>query len=1046
MRLILKLISLLWFSVTTMFSQTTLIESFENETGFKKVVSDGARMEISTVQGIKGKGLKIDYEFTGAGFFGIEIDFVTPLPKDYRFSYYLKGISPKNNLEFKLLDKSGDNVWWHNQRNFEFPESWERIVTRERSVEFAWGPSGGGRLDTLYAIQIIIAAAEGGKGVIHLDELTFEEIVPPSYPGQAPLLAASSSENSAALVLDKNPGTQWKSSGEENQFFLIDFNFKKEFGGLILLWDENNFPVNYDISTSNDNQHWEKIYSIEGADQNKTFIPIKNGEARFIRFDLKRSAGKNGYGLKEVEIQDLNFADDNNFFFKKVRENFSGGFFPKYFNDVQSYWTIIGASEDTKEALINEEGMIEVDKSSFSIEPFLFIDDNFITWNDVKTEQLLLENYLPIPSVIWEKDKIKLTIQTFGEGEENQSSIFVKYKINNNSDKKIDGKFYLAVRPFQVNPPWQFLNITGGVSKIERISSAKNSIKVDNKIIIPFELPENFGAVEFKTGDIINYISKNILPADNEIIDDYGFGSAALQYAIDLQPGDSADFFFIIPFHENSEYLSKKLSSDLYEKKLKETGDFWRQKLNEVEFSLPPSADKLINSLRSNIAYILINKDGPAIQPGSRSYERAWIRDGSLTSSALLRMGIKDEVKEYLDWYSQYQFPSGKVPCVVDKRGADPTDEHDSHGQLIYAILQYFIYSNDTTFLKNRFENISKAVDFIEYLTSLRKTPQYQKEDSLAFYGLVPESISHEGYSAKPMHSYWDDFFIMRGLKDAVTAAYILNRKEDEERFKIIRDDFEKNLYRSINLAMEMHNINYIPGCVELGDFDATSTTIALFPVNELHNLPQPELKNTFDKYYNFFQQRRDGREDWINYTPYEIRTAGTFLYFGEKEKTHEILDYFFDDQRPAGWNHWAEVVWKDIDNPKFIGDMPHTWIGSDYITVVRNMFGYEREGDNALILAAGIKDEWLDSPHGISVKNFPTLFGVLSYSMNKINNFVSVNIEGNIEFPDGGIILNSPINRRISSVTINEKKWDNFTGEIIKIPFLPAAIKISYD
>ena len=39
--------------------------------------------------------------------------------------------------------------------------------------------------------------------------------------------------------------------------------------------------------------------------------------------------------------------------------------------------------------------------------------------------------------------------------------------------------------------------------------------------------------------------------------------------------------------------------------------------------------------------------------------------------------------------------------------------------------------------------------------------------DALAkrlFFGLLPESISHEGYSSKPMHSYWDDFFALQGL------------------------------------------------------------------------------------------------------------------------------------------------------------------------------------------------------------------------------------------------------------------------------------------
>ena len=271
------------------------------------------------------------------------------------------------------------------------------------------------------------------------------------------------------------------------------------------------------------------------------------------------------------------------------------------------------------------------------------------------------------------------------------------------------------------------------------------------------------------------------MPNKKEVHDEFNFASGAFKFDFNLKPDSSKDYVIIIPFYKNSKYLSinkNYLNADsLFESKLSEVKKFWSGKLNQVQFDLPTSADKYINSLRSNLAYILINKDGPAIQPGSRTYERAWIRDGSLTSSALLRLGIKKEVKDYLDWYSKYQYPDGKIPCVVDTRGADPTAENDSHGEFIYAILQYFIFTHDTAFLAGKYENVKKAVDYIEYLVDQRKTTQYQKKDSLAFYGIMPESISHEGYSSKPMHSYWDDFFTVRGLKDAVTIAQILKEK-----------------------------------------------------------------------------------------------------------------------------------------------------------------------------------------------------------------------------------------------------------------------------
>jgi len=60
--------------------------------------------------------------------------------------------------------------------------------------------------------------------------------------------------------------------------------------------------------------------------------------------------------------------------------------------------------------------------------------------------------------------------------------------------------------------------------------------------------------------------------------------------------------------------------------------------------------------------------------------------------------------------------------------------------------------------------------------------------------------------------------------------------------------DFRKCLYDSMRLAMAGKGIDYIPGCVELGDFDSTSTTIALFPCDELEGAPEPALRNTFDR------------------------------------------------------------------------------------------------------------------------------------------------------------------------------------------------------
>jgi hypothetical protein len=50
---------------------------------------------------------------------------------------------------------------------------------------------------------------------------------------------------------------------------------------------------------------------------------------------------------------------------------------------------------------------------------------------------------------------------------------------------------------------------------------------------------------------------------------------------------------------------------------------------------------------------------------------------------------------------------------------------------------------------------VVKAVRYIQELRRERMTEVYRSgtPEQRACYGLVPESISHEGYSAKPMHS-----------------------------------------------------------------------------------------------------------------------------------------------------------------------------------------------------------------------------------------------------------------------------------------------------
>ena len=61
----------------------------------------------------------------------------------------------------------------------------------------------------------------------------------------------------------------------------------------------------------------------------------------------------------------------------------------------------------------------------------------------------------------------------------------------------------------------------------------------------------------------------------------------------------------------------------------------------------------------------------------------------------------------------------------------------------------------------------------------------------------------------------------------------------------------------------------------------------------DAHNLPQPELDNTFKRYIGYVRDRVQGKMKWNEYTPYEMRTIGTFNFSGQTDIAWELIQYF---------------------------------------------------------------------------------------------------------------------------------------------------------
>ena len=123
-----------------------LIDDFEDVSRWSPHPADGVEMRLSA-EGVPGaRTLRIDFKFAGGAGYAVARRAVDlALPENYAFAFRIRAEAPANNLEFKLIDSTGANVWWCNQRDVEFPRAWQPQTIKSRHISFAWGPSVGGR-------------------------------------------------------------------------------------------------------------------------------------------------------------------------------------------------------------------------------------------------------------------------------------------------------------------------------------------------------------------------------------------------------------------------------------------------------------------------------------------------------------------------------------------------------------------------------------------------------------------------------------------------------------------------------------------------------------------------------------------------------------------------------------------------------------------------------------------------------------------------------------------------------------------------------------
>jgi F5/8 type C domain-containing protein len=992
-----------------------VLDGMQDAAAWTASASDGvaARLEPLTVD--RGLAVRLGFDFHGgAGYALAGRPLALDLPENFEITVQVRSSTGANPFELKLVDASGDNVWWYRLPSGRLTSEWQTLRIRRRQIEFAWGPTNDRQLRHTERLEFVVHAGPGpSQGTLDVGPILMQPLPPPplTWPTPQARDAAGSALANAGAAVDGDERSAWQCTRSAQPCVLtVDYTLAREFGGLKLVWAGGRRASRYEVALSDDGSAWRVVRQVTDGDGVVDWLWLGESEARLVRLTLE-SGPADAFALAEVSLLDVEVGAHLNSFIADVARASPRGYFPRGFGE-QSYWTLVGFDGGSESGLLSEDGAVELGRGGPSVEPFVVQCGRVLTWADVEPRQRLASGYLPIPTVTWHAPHFTLAVTAVAHRNAAGAGLWVRYRLANRSRQPLQLRLVLAARPFQVNPAAQFLTTPGGVSPVRQVAWDGTAITLNRRWhIVPLQRPDAAGVYDFDRQAVPAHLAEVSGRAPQELTDAASLASGAFAYDVKLPAAGHRDLGLFVPWESEgtaSPPMAAPSERDLEAALASETRQ-WQQRLNRVVVRARGSAEgqEVSNALRTALAHIILSRAGALLRPGTRAYARSWIRDGSMMSDALLRLGEEQLPKDYLLAYARFQFADGKVPCCVDERGADPVPEHDSEGEFIHLAAEVLRRTGDEALVRSVWPRVRAAAAYLDHLRREARSAPGGDADA-AYAGLLPPSISHEGYSAKPMHSYWDDFWALRGYSDAVFLATRLGERSDAAALESARREFARNVLASIDLVHRRRGIDYIPGAADLGDFDATSTTIALSPGIGPVDLPRQLLESTFERYWHDFTARRDGTREWHDYTPYEWRSVGTFVRLGWPERAHAALKFFLDGRRPPAWQQWPEVVDRDPRHARFIGDLPHGWVASDFIRAALDLFAFERESDGAVVLAAGVPADWLVG-EGVEVRGLVTQYGPVSYRLRRRGRRTELTLLAAGAKPPGGFVYRGP-------------------------------------
>ncbi|MEM0141667.1 MAG: glycoside hydrolase family 15 protein [Thermoplasmatales archaeon] len=403
-----------------------------------------------------------------------------------------------------------------------------------------------------------------------------------------------------------------------------------------------------------------------------------------------------------------------------------------------------------------------------------------------------------------------------------------------------------------------------------------------------------------------------------------GSVDSVVSNTIELQPGQTKEFYYFIICGENMESITrerKEASIDRFNEMYRRTSNYWevwsakkKVEASEEITSLFRKSQFIIRTHINDDGGITASSDSDVLKDNRDGYYYVWPRDASLAAYALTRTLHFSASRKFFDFtlrsvsdggyfYHKYmadgKMASSWIPRVIDSKPILPIQE-DETALVIWSFWQYYLNSFDVEYFFPFYDSlIKKCADFLVRFTD---------EDGLP----------------NPSYDLWEERFgvhtftvatVYAALKAAANFANTFGDYEPSEKYNDAANrmaaSFEKKFYSEEKGYYARAIINGV------ADFTVDSQNMALF-LFDMKDARDPRMRANMEKIMERLWVRNTGgiaRYENDNYqrvkqdtqipgNPWIITTlwaARYFLKIGEKDRAADMIKWVINHRQNSG-------------------------------------------------------------------------------------------------------------------------------------------------